>query len=65
MANITIADALYYYVPDYATVRIDGYNNNKPFKNNEEFRNSGDDILKHTVNCFYADSDILGIQLYE
>ena len=28
MANITIADALYYYVPDYATVRIDGYNNN-------------------------------------
>ena len=65
MAKITIADALYYYVPDYATVRIDGYNNNKPFKNSADFRNSGDDILKHTVNCFYADGDVLGIQLYE
>lgn len=63
MGRLTISEALYSYLPDNARIKINTYNNNQPFYNNEEFRNSGDEILNCCVDCFYADNDVIGIQI--
>lgn len=62
---ITLADALYYLVADNEEIKINTYDNCKPFRNTEEFRNSGNDILNHHVDCFGADNDIVYIQMYD
>lgn len=63
MGRLTISEALYSYLPDNARIRINTYNNNQIFYNDEEFRNSGDEILNRCVDCFYADNDVIGIQI--
>lgn len=63
MIKLTLADVLYYLVADNEKIEINTYNNCKPFRNTDEFRNSGDDILNHHVGCFGADNDVLYIQM--
>ena len=60
MSRITLGDALFYYVPRGESIIIDGYCNNKVFKNTEEFRSSlSDEMSEHPIDLFSANDGII------
>ena len=64
MNRILLGKALFYYVPRNESIIIDGYCNNKVFKNTEEFRNSlSVDMEECSVELFTVNDGILKIVL--